>query len=846
MAKAEASIHNLVRGELAPKMRGRIDLPVYFAGLEVCRNFITEAQGPARYRNGFKYVFHTRRNKIAHLIKFQFSTSQAYILEFTDQKMRVYKDDGIVLQTAKNITGATQANPCVITSVAHGFINGDEVYITGVVGMTELNGKFFLVANKTADTFELTDQDGNNINATAFTAYSSAGTVAGVFGLTTPYLEGDNLFLLKTAQNADVMYIVHPYYEPRKLTRTGHAAWTLGLFSRTSDPFLSKQNITGATQANPCVITATSHGFVTGDKVIIQDVGGMTQLNGRWFTVTFLSSSTFSLDGVDSTAYDAYTSGGYASNRKLLPGAVTLYESRMFYGVIENEPLAFKASRAPDNNGITRYDDFTNGTNADHAVENTIASEDESGLQWLRGNDKFLAAGAFSGVFKITGDRDDEAISPESIKVKRVSAVGSSSVTPLNLENAIIYAERQNLTVRSFEYDALLDAFSAKDLNLVSDEITKSGVKQLAYQAGRPDIVWVCKNNGELLGLTFKLSEDIVGWHLHKPRNSEKFISVAALPRTDNYDQLWAVVERTINGVTRRYVEYMEDPLDVPQMVDYFTDDENEDSDKATHLRALYEAQKQAFHLDSGLSYDGSATSVASVTVTPGAVSGNDVVFTAGASIFKASDVGREIWKKPVNGVGTGRAKITAYTSPTQVTCDITEAFDSASAMTAGNWYFTTASVSGLDHLTGETVKVIADGAVHSDEAVVNGAISLDYQASVIHVGFGYKGILKTMNLEVGGTSGPSPTKLKNLHKVGIRFIHALGTKFGTDFYRMKQIEFRTTEDVLNRPAPLFSGDKVLSYEDKWEEAKHVIIFQEVGLPCSVQLIIPYATTSNR
>ena len=72
----------------------------------------------------------------------------------------------------KSITGATQADPVVITSVAHGLSDGDKIEITAVVGMTELNSKTFIVANKTDDTFELYDTDG-----TDYTEYSSAGTI---------------------------------------------------------------------------------------------------------------------------------------------------------------------------------------------------------------------------------------------------------------------------------------------------------------------------------------------------------------------------------------------------------------------------------------------------------------------------------------------------------------------------------------------------------------------------------------------------------------------------------------------------------------------------------------------
>jgi hypothetical protein len=70
------------------------------------------------------------------------------------------------------------------------------------------------------------------------------------------------------------------------------------------------QAITGATQANPVVITANNHGLQTGDTCRITGVVGMTQLNDRTFTVTRVGANTFSLDGEDGTGHTAYTSGG--------------------------------------------------------------------------------------------------------------------------------------------------------------------------------------------------------------------------------------------------------------------------------------------------------------------------------------------------------------------------------------------------------------------------------------------------------------------------------------------------------------------------------------------------------
>ena len=69
-------------------------------------------------------------------------------------------------------------------------------------------------------------------------------------------------------------------------------------------------SITGATKANPCVITSATHGLATGQKVTITSVAGMTQLNNLTFTITKIDTNSFSLDGINSTGYSTYTSGG--------------------------------------------------------------------------------------------------------------------------------------------------------------------------------------------------------------------------------------------------------------------------------------------------------------------------------------------------------------------------------------------------------------------------------------------------------------------------------------------------------------------------------------------------------
>lgn len=89
------------------------------------------------------------------------------------------------------------------------------------------------------------------------------------------------------------------------------------------------KTITAITQANPCVITSAAHGLNPGDRVAIAAVSGMTQLNGNTYTVEYVTTNTFSLQGINSTAYTAYTSGGTATPATF----TTINEIKTFSGL---------------------------------------------------------------------------------------------------------------------------------------------------------------------------------------------------------------------------------------------------------------------------------------------------------------------------------------------------------------------------------------------------------------------------------------------------------------------------------------------------------------------------------
>lgn len=222
-------------GELSPTLYARVDLAKYKIGAARMRNWFVDYRGGASTRAGTEFTGECADTGYGvHLIPFQFSTLNTYVLEFGHLYMRVILDGAYVLEPLYSITGISQANPGVIsTGSAHGYATGDTVYFSDIVGMTELNGQTCLVTVLSATTFSIQNLDGVNIDTTGYGAYTSGGNVGRVFTLTTPYT-GDDISTLKYTQSADTMTLTHVNYAPRNLTRSAHYSWALTAITMAS------------------------------------------------------------------------------------------------------------------------------------------------------------------------------------------------------------------------------------------------------------------------------------------------------------------------------------------------------------------------------------------------------------------------------------------------------------------------------------------------------------------------------------------------------------------------------------------------------------------------------------
>ncbi len=169
-------------------------------------------------------------------------------------------------------------------------MGADIIYISGVVGMIEINRQQYPVVSVTNNNvFRLTVP-----NSAIFSAYTSGGVAVRVI----PF--------------SSTLKKFNPYIDQDRKVRCG---W-LYMYVDSTGTALSRANIaiTNITNTNPCVITTLlDHNFHTGDQVGLYDIGGTTELNNNQYFITVLSENSFSLNGVNATAFGVYTTGGFAA-----------------------------------------------------------------------------------------------------------------------------------------------------------------------------------------------------------------------------------------------------------------------------------------------------------------------------------------------------------------------------------------------------------------------------------------------------------------------------------------------------------------------------------------------------
>lgn len=742
-------------GVITPEMHSRLDQVKHQTGLAEAENFQTLPHGPAENRAGFGYVLEVKdSNAMTCLIPFIYSGEQSMVLEFGNLYVRFHTAGGTLLNATQAITGITNAAVGVVSYTGTDPANGTWVFLAANVGMTEVNNRWFKVANVNAgaNTYELSDLAGNLVDTTGYGVWSAGGTFAPVYEIVSPYATAD-LFNLTFTQSNDVMTITEPNYQQRELRRIAATNWVfsaLAFAPTIATP--GTPTVTGSASGVAAtyfyVVTAVAEGTLEESYASAQDseVNDLT-VAGAWndivppavsgavrFNIYKFMSGLYGFIGqtpaggtfrdnnitADTTRTPPIADNVMASSGNW-PGAVGYYQQRRLFAGTTNDRQRVFATRSGTESNMsysipTRDSDrlsFRPAARQSNTIRHIVPLEDLI----------LLTSGGPIVVFSSTG-----VLTPATIDPRMKGNIGASRVPPSVTGQTVLYKTARGNRTREFAFRGDVNGgYNGVDISIMAPHyFDRFTTTQMAFTQAPHPTHWEVRSDGTLLGMTYVPEQSVAAWHSHTTQGY--FESICSVPEGSE-DVLYAVIRRELNGRTVRCIE-------------------------RKHTRQ-FATLADAFFLDCAVFYDG-----------------------APATVFR-----------------------------------------------------------GLDHLNGETVNVLADGAVIRNIDIgplSDGTIGFELEnaASKVCIGLQITGRMKTLPLALEAQAGGQGTT-KNVNEVHLKVHESSSIFAGPTYDTVKQVKQRTTEPYGSPPA-LVSDEKGVKIPGDWNRHGQVCVQQTDPLPITV------------
>jgi hypothetical protein len=756
---------SFVRGEITPRLHARSSLDLYRSALAKCENFITLPHGGLRKRSGTYFAGETKASGFERPYPFIFSEEQAYCLFFGANYFRVYAYGGPVLS---GMTVVEVATPYTVDQVKELQFqqSGDVLYLThpahlprrvkrqsntawSIEILTYIDGPFG-IENATETTTAYASASTGTISVVANAAIFTADMIgqlikvqAPSFGSWRPWEPGQVLKSAAVTGDTNVNGMIRRYgtfvYEALQLSPPVYpGAGDIKIMTGATPPVhLRGDEWDGPESYDLAGYDPDGNGVFEARGMIWRylhsgfGVGEITAISGGGTIATVNALSYFPPEVVGgANATYRWSLGGFGGAAGY-PRSVAIYEERLCYG----QKYSVYGSKTFD------FRKFRTGAADDDAVSFQLAGAND--ITWLQESDGFLLVGTIAGVRTLSGGGNNEQLTPSSFKNRGSPTKRCSSIPPVKAGSTFVYVGFDRRSVVEMSFSLERNGYSTTPVSLISEHIPKKGISSLTYQSEPDAIFWLGLDDGQLAGLTYEADQNVRGWHRHPLGGSFGDVGwgviewVACTPGRLGADDVWLVVKRTINGVTRRHIEVLQAPFE-------------------------YGAVEDAFMVDCGLTYEGA----------------------------------------PAN------------------------------------------SMSGLSHLEGEAVAVLADGVVYKGLTVASGSISLPGGATAAkwHAGLPYTAVAETLELDVGGRDGSVTGRRKRVNSVIFSVLESANIyvkSTSRNGFELHQAG-RNTIAPASSTVSLFTGNlDAVHIEDSWEGQGRIRIEAPDPVPCTIRAVIP-------
>lgn len=574
------------------------------------------------------------------------------------------------------------------------------------------------------------------------------------------------------------------------------------------------------------------------------------------------------------------------------PGCVTYYQQRQVFGGMGNAPEQIDFSKSGDffNMG------FAIPSKPDDNIEITIASQQINAIKHLLPMQSLIALTS-SGAWKIDAGTVGTAITPSTIEAVPQVYNGCNDVPPIIVNYDILYIQSKGSIVRDLSYNFYVNVYTGTDVTILANHLFYGHqLLEWCYAEEPFKLIWAVREDGILLSLTYLKEQDVTAWSHHDTNGLFKSICQVS---EGNENAVYVIVERFINGQYLQYIERfasrqmggdptiglpadasrawcvdagLQYPLNmlpatltpveetsIPVIYGVHTIAGGTGYSAGTVINVVDDTGSGAVLVPviaggviTGVTIVSGGGNYVNPTITAfdpahtgaGAafqgILASPVVMNANVSTFATTKVGDVV---RING---GMGTVLVVNSNTQITVDVTSPLTSTWPAVSGTWSATTpvTTISGLDHLNGQLVSILADGNVAPQQTVVNGSITLDRAYSAITVGLPFQCQLQSLYLDIAGGNGTIQSKRKTIPAVTVRMQDSRGLKVGPFFNSLSEIKERTTEK-MGQPIALFTGDQRVVLSAGYNVPGQICVQQDYPLPSTILALIPEASVGD-
>lgn len=556
----------------------------------------------------------------------------------------------------------------------------------------------------------------------------------------------------------------------------------------------------GAGYTRAAVVSATigtglvAYPVVDGSGVLLGIVvvnGGKNYTSASVVSVTVGAGATFNIN--------VTAASGNA------PGESTLFEQRRVFAGPSNNPLRLNGSKPK------QYSNFDSSlvVESDDSYEFDVDSAEVSPIRHLIPTRSGLIVMSQAAIWQVSGGRGTGAtsnvITPTNAQADEQSHTGASNVKPLQIDTDILYTEGKGSTTRLLVYDSSSRVFGSQDMSLFANHLVSPSnpIKVWAWASDPSKLVYGVREDGVMLNLTLVKDQNVAGWT--RQQTQGLYTDVLVL-QENSVDSVYYMVQRYINSRWTKFIERQK--------------------------RREFTEVEDCWCVDCALEYP---KTYPAADLTLSAATGS-ITLTASAAVFALGNVGSII------RAGGGKMEITAYTNATHVTAtvlrDITSVIpedenDIPLPVLSGDWTMDapTTSVSGLDHLEGATVSILADGNVLTQAVVTNGAVALGGEYTRVVVGLPYR--CKARSLPPTSTKQTIEGKVKRVVRVQPRVYQSRGLQVGTDLDLLESFKERSDEP-MGEPTRLQEGVKEVYIEASYEPDQGIYFIEDDPIPTTV------------